>query len=146
MKKKTKTALSKSPSLAGNWSNPPGFAAGDIKDLSSFTTKLITKSDPISALLWDKFHSVTQQTLTKIRPTKTATSGLEILVLHTLNKIVAGPLIYDETLFAGIKLRPVTQNVLSNSPQKRIRTLNRLLLEDAYPLELANWGYPPGLI
>lgn len=51
-----------------------------------------------------------------------------------LNRIVAGPLIYDQARFAGIVLRPETARLAAENPAGyRASHLNKLLLEDAFP-------------
>ena len=59
--------------------------------------------------------------------------------MNDLNKIIAGSSLYSTQRFANIKLRSGTQDLLKNeepSDYER-RSLNRLLIEDAYPDEIA---------
>ncbi len=51
--------------------------------------------------------------------------------------MIAGPPIYQQQRFARVELRPETRQVLDYvSNAESVPRLNRLLLEDAYPLEL----------
>ena len=61
-----------------------------------------------------------------------------ILRLHLLNKLLeAGPL-YEPARFTGINLTPRTQWFIKENPQSHTRIrLNRLLLEEAYPTQIA---------
>jgi len=55
-----------------------------------------------------------------------------------LNKIIAGDALYVSDRMAGVLLRPETQRLLAQHPQKKAMSrLNRLLLEDAYPEEIS---------
>ena len=47
-------------------------------------------------------------------------------------------MIYEQQRFDGIDLRPATQTLMSQSPEgSALERLNRLLIEDAYPLEVS---------
>jgi hypothetical protein len=55
-----------------------------------------------------------------------------------LNEVLSGPSIYDRERFRGIVLRPETKQLLERNPSGyQLARLNKLLLEDAYPSELA---------
>jgi hypothetical protein len=111
------------------------FSVDDFIDLSSFVDKLRTHQDPISNYLWQQFSPETQAVLAST----TATPKEQTLALvKALNKILKGHLIYDSQRFAGVALSPETLALISQSPigADRIR-LNRLLLDAAYPLEIA---------
>jgi hypothetical protein len=65
---------------------------------------------------------------------KTVISAL----VKDLNQIVAGPSIYDKSRFSGIVLRRETAELAAQNPHApQLARLNKLLLEDAYPEELA---------
>jgi hypothetical protein len=61
-----------------------------------------------------------------------------------LNRIIRGPSIYEPGRFADVPLRPITRFLLGR-PASGIRQirLNRLLIEDAYPRELARFKPAP---
>ncbi len=63
------------------------------------------------------------------------TTPLSTLLAQDLNQLIDGPLVYDAQRFAGVALRPETSQLVSQYPQGN-PVLNRLLLEDAYPLGL----------
>ena len=55
-----------------------------------------------------------------------------------LTKIIAGSLIYDKSRFHGVQLRAETKRLLHHHPHGRqLVELNRMLLVDAFPAELA---------
>jgi hypothetical protein len=61
-------------------------------------------------------------------------------VIKYLNRVISGPLIFDEERIAQIKLRPQTRTLLNKHPKKNeLKLLNRLLIEDAYPYAFHTW-------
>jgi lipopolysaccharide transport system permease protein len=72
--------------------------------------------------------------------------ALERMFARDLNELTRTNSIYTAQRFAAVSLRPETQTLLAQAPQKDLHRLNRLLLEDAYPQELARsssgipWG------
>ena len=81
---------------------------------------------------------------------KTSVSGLEAYLIQPaptyfppaslvqdLNGIVNNFTVFEDARFRGMSLRGETQRLLRKNPQGfRLQLLNRLLLEDGYPLEL----------
>jgi hypothetical protein len=58
-------------------------------------------------------------------------------MVKSLNSIIQGPLIYDDLCFRCVDLRPGLRKMLEEDMQgEDLALLNRLLLEDAYPLEI----------
>jgi hypothetical protein len=65
---------------------------------------------------------------------KTAYSAMT----RELNDAIQGPSIYDQARFAGVTLRPETARLLSRNPSGfETARLNKMLLEDAWPNEIA---------
>ena len=59
-------------------------------------------------------------------------------LVKDLNQVISGPSIYDKARFREIVLRPETEQLLKQNPTgQQLARLNKLLLEDAYPAELA---------
>jgi hypothetical protein len=55
-----------------------------------------------------------------------------------INQVISGPSIYDIARFSQVVLRPETEQLLQqNVYGPQLARLNKLLLEDAYPAELA---------
>ena len=55
-----------------------------------------------------------------------------------LNQVISGLSIYDQARFSNVVLRPETEQLLKQNPSgQQLARLNKLLLEDAYPGELA---------
>src|ERR1019366_1667264 len=78
-----------------------------------------------------------QTALAAYRVSKTHQEELEAVMVDNLNRLIAGPSLYDPALFQDVVLRPETDELRKSSPKgAELARLNRMLLEDAYPREL----------
>jgi hypothetical protein len=93
-----------------------------ITDPATLASKLTNGSDAISVFLRGRMQgSVKADTL-----------------VTDLNQVISGPSIYDQARFGNVVLRPETEQLLKQNPSgQQLARLNKLLLEDAYPGELA---------
>gem|GEM_PF-761398 len=119
------------------------FVPGDILNLPSLASKLYTPTNNISTYVRGTFSTSTLTTLTNYmaNPGPNA-AALTSALVSELNQLVNGtpsPVkVYDPTRFAGVTLRPVTSNnVALPIPPAGQDVNNRMVLEDAYPAELA---------
>ncbi len=115
------------------------FEASNLKDLPSFVARLQDDSNsstrPISSFVWGQFEPAAQQVLSD---PNTLLAQRQSTLLRILNKIVQGKSIHDPTRFAAVVLRPETQSLLKKNPTGNdLIRLNRFLLEDVYPQEIA---------
>jgi peroxiredoxin len=114
------------------------FSANEIKDLSGFINHLKGQADPTSAFLWKGLSKSEQLLLRSYQPSAPGSSQAQEVVVQALQKIIGGPCIYKVKRFKGVSLRPETAELLKQSPTgSELAHLNRLLLEDAYPVELS---------
>ena len=116
------------------------FDRGDIKNQKAFADRLVERSDSVSRWLWAQFDESTQ-TVLQGRHTETANSDIvESRVIDRLNGLMSLSVFYEKDRFGSVQLRQETQELLGvKDIQKGDETirLNRLLLEDAYPIELS---------
>ena len=99
--------------------NATSLTKDGIADAAAFTGKLTNGQDAVSVFLRGRLQD--PATLVK-----------------ELNQIISGPSIYDKARFRGVILRPETEGLLRQNPSgQQLARLNKLLLEDAYPAELA---------
>src|SRR5262249_2367815 len=97
------------------------LSSSGIIDQPGFTAKLANASDPVSRFLREQ-----------------AKTDAPAELIKSLNLVLAGPSIYEKARFADVKLRPDTRQLLQQNPTGyQLARLNKLLLEDAYPAELA---------
>ena len=113
------------------------FSTNDIVDLDTFANELAAQADSLSFFLVDQIA----QTNPDLIYSYGALPNSEFLaaLVDALNVILQGASIYDPAVFVGVTLSPATQALLGQSPQgSALVRLNRMLLQDAYPNELAN--------
>ena len=112
------------------------FTGRDFTNLPVFVAKLrpSDKQDPLSKWLFQNLSQPAQDLITG----KGDEQHLRTILTGDLNRLLeAGP-IYDTSRFAQVKISDYLQQFIAQNPQgdTRIR-LNRLLLEAAYPDEIA---------
>lgn len=116
----------------------PLFSVDDLTDLASLADSLKGRSRPLDAWVADRLSSETKVALAGYRGADSDPARLQTSLRKDLNRLVLGPSMHDEQRFAGMTLRSETEQLLSKNPRgNKLATLNRLLLEDAYPSELA---------
>jgi hypothetical protein len=115
------------------------LAGSDISDLGAFAKKLVEKADPVSAFLNDQLDDAVKSSLPELSPGATNAKAATSALVKAINKVIAGPSIYEEKRFAGVPLRPETAELLLKETPTgaRLAHLNRLLLEDAYPSDIS---------
>jgi GPH family glycoside/pentoside/hexuronide:cation symporter len=126
-------------------SGSPLFADGDtnhiasLSDVAALAAKLKTPTDAVSTFLQDKLSPETKQALAGFQDTPASRSALEALLMQDLNKVIAGPAVYDEKLFAAVELRQSTKDALAQKDPSAydLMSLNRQVLEDAYPIGIS---------
>ena len=123
------------------------IAPGDLPKIESLAMRLSEGKDPVSVFVAQNIPESTLQSL------KQGGQGAQQALAQALDKLIHGPVIYDEPRFAGVTLQPTTRELLglhqkelamANQTADEARTaaatalhLNRALLEDAYPGEVA---------
>lgn len=135
---------------AQSWVNlhPPMLGAlslFELKDASSLAAKLKTPPEAVSTYVQSRLRAITRTELESWQPPAIPSERLKVLLVEDLNAIMEGDPIWDETTFQGVILRPETQALVDLNPlglpdslsdEEEMR-MNRLLLEDAYPIELS---------
>ncbi len=109
------------------------FQDGDFTDLAGFARKLNDReASPFANFIKQKLSPATVQKL------GTPDKALAHTLAEDLNGLLESGLLYESNRFAGINLTPRTQKFLAQNPQSHTRIrLNRLLLEEAFPKEIA---------
>jgi hypothetical protein len=116
------------------------FSVGDFVNLPSLASQLKQATDPVSACLKGQFSGSTLDLLTNWNHQASASyqTRLGTALVQELNGIINDPSLYDEQRFKGVVLRPETQELIAQKPKGDAVILrNRLLLEDAYALEIS---------
>ena len=112
----------------------------DLKDPGSLAVKLQDTRAVISQHIALQLSAETQQLLDEYDGMRRPSSALQKVLLTDLNKILQAGTLYDADSFAKIKLGEQTAELLAQNPQsgEALVRLNRLLLSDAYPHEVAS--------
>jgi hypothetical protein len=119
------------------------FSVDDFVDLPSLASKLWQPKRAVDTWLADHLSPATKTALEAYHSPSSDQAPLRIVLLQDLNTTVCGSSIYSAQCFDGVNLRSETQDLLSNIPQgDGLLRLNRLLLEDAYSLELSSNQLP----
>ena len=119
----------------------PVLVGGEIKDPPAFATRLKEGADPVSKFLAGKLTAETQKQLTEY-------SGGEMPVVlksnlvHNLNLFISTEPLYEQERFAGVTLSAHALQLAGENPKDAaMLQLNRLLLEEIYPKEIAPKGF-----
>jgi len=109
-----------------------------IADQSAFAAKLTNGADAVSVFLRGKLDALVKADLAAYSPSNANAKALISALAKNIDQIVSGPSIYDIARFSQVVLRPETEQLLQqNVYGQQLARLNKLLLEDAYPAELA---------
>jgi hypothetical protein len=112
------------------------FEESDLLDLPTLISELQLPKRPVDTWLSGQLSSDTKAAFASYTGQSSAPAKP---LVDDLNRIIAGPLIYNANVFTGVVLSSDTHRLLPLKPggQDGAR-LNRLLLGDAYPSELAS--------
>lgn len=114
------------------------LSSGDLSNPSSLAKKVADKADPISGFLAEQLDDSGKSAVAGLISTDANAKAAIGAFAKSLSKVVTGPLIYDAKRFAEVHLSARTQELLKSNPTGgELTHLNRLLLEDAYPSEIA---------
>ncbi len=137
---------SEPPSLPSSWLKEgtskwievrTAFAGSDSR-VSALAAKLTAKADPVSAFLAANLSDSTLQTLARYKEGGASATAARVALMQDLNSLILKTNIYAPERFSGVTLQDKTKQLLApDAPPRSLPRLNRLLLADAYPQELA---------
>ena len=116
------------------------FHTKDLKDPGSLAVKLQDTRAAVSKPIAAQLSTGTQQLLDEYDGISRPSPTLQKALLDDLNRLLQVPSLYDAQHLANIELSEQTQDLLARNPQSGgdLIRLNRLLLADLYPYELAS--------
>jgi hypothetical protein len=118
--------------------NATSLSAGQITDQTAFVGKLTSGPDAVSAFLRGQLEDSVREGMAAYSASNADAKGVISTLVKGLNQIISGPSIYDRARLGNVVLRPETEELLKQNPRgQQLVRLNKLLLEDAYPAELA---------
>ena len=117
------------------------LSLGDIRDFIGLATKLKNagvNDGSVSGYLKGRLAAGTITLLNGYVENTTPSDALEDAIIADLKSVLEGASIYDSIFSVGVTLRQATNDLMAQSPTgDDLVRLNRLLLEDAYPVEIA---------
>jgi hypothetical protein len=116
------------------------FGRSDIIDLAALAAKLAAVDDSSSAYLSAQSNPSLKAQLVAYSPSQSSADAgaLGTALAKFLNQIIAGPALSETAAFKTIRFRQETTQLLQQNPQGAdLVRLNRMILEDAFPQELA---------
>jgi hypothetical protein len=117
---------------------PLTFSGSEIVDAAALAKKLLNRSDPVATMLAGLIEDRDQPAFAAFTQTGATTKELTTGLMRCLNRAVNGPAIFDETRWPESSLRPEIIVLRRTNPTGvELARLHRLLLEDAFPHELA---------
>ncbi|MGK0456252.1 MAG: hypothetical protein ACJAUA_000546 [Zhongshania aliphaticivorans] len=120
---------------------PSLFSVADFIDLSSFVHKLKNETDTVSIFLKNQLEQSTKDLLSAYDSSTAPSKDLQGALVQELNRVSqGGSSIYDETRFEEVVLcKEATSLTRIKQQGESLIRLNRYLLEDAYPQEIAKY-------
>lgn len=133
------------------------FEEDDILDLGNLLKRLRDPAPaPAFAFLWNKFTNHEKEKLSKFReppgeaemkysPLEITRDEVKRIIIARLNEVMGGTNFHTPALFEDVTIRWRTEDLLQLNPTgPNLKYLNRLMLEDLCPEELARrQNYPP---
>jgi O-antigen/teichoic acid export membrane protein len=108
----------------------------DIKDAPGLVHRLQARSDPVSSFLGEQLPL---QARPQLSAPVSNPAQLKMILAESLNSVLSGGSIYRPERFAQIQLPERVVKLLADNPQGRdVIRLNRMLLQAAFPAELAS--------
>lgn len=122
----------------GTSPSPWRFSGGDFVSLPSLTAKLKAKADPTTIDLWSRFSVLTQELLLNYQEGKSDPQVLQAALVEELNRIICAGRFSDVKSFPGRALSSEAKLLHSQNPTgDALVHLNRLLIAEAYPLDIS---------
>ena len=105
-----------------------------FRNSPALVAKLSAQAEPVSQFVWGHFSAEDRQVLASAAA---ASNQPPVVLIQRLNHLLQCETLYDPQRFAAVKLSAETRLLALENPQgEKLIRLNRLLLDDAYPLEI----------
>ena len=113
------------------------LSSGDLVNLPSLAGKLNQPQHAISIYLKAQLTASTVVALVNYQDSEVNSAPFQMALVQDINKVICSQGFFDLQRFSEVSLRPETRKLSELNPQgETLQRLNRLLLEDAYPLEI----------
>jgi hypothetical protein len=113
------------------------FVRDDLQSTSEMLKKLRAQDRPLAKYVFDNTSPQFQQKLKATGDSDEFDESLKDSLITELNRVIAGPLLYDKARFKNESVKVATIEAAEKNPTGEARTkLNRQLLEEAYSSSL----------
>ncbi|HOE12331.1 MAG TPA: hypothetical protein PLQ35_04470 [bacterium] len=110
----------------------------DLTNPGRFVKKLREATDPVSKYLRKCFSDELIRYLNDYDGAELLPTPFEELLVDELNQVIRSGRLYDKERFTGVPLSPETEQLLNTNPDgEELVRLNRILLQEAYPGDIA---------
>ncbi|MDT4969607.1 MAG: phospho-N-acetylmuramoyl-pentapeptide-transferase [Acidobacteriota bacterium] len=117
---------------------PQLLRVSELRDPASFAIKLKEGRDPLSDYLATQLTPETQKMLAGYDASPLLSETDQRKLVDELNGLLRGPNLYDKQRFAQVKLTDEAERFVALNPEgDNLIRLNRMLLEEAFPSEIA---------
>jgi hypothetical protein len=115
------------------------LSASQITDQTGLVRQLLSSSDGVSIFLRQHLDETVRASLALWAPADPGAKATIAALVKTLNQLIKGPSIYEKAGSGkGVVLRHETRKLIREHPQGlHLARLNKLLIEDAYPADIA---------
>jgi hypothetical protein len=114
------------------------LSSAGITGPAALASRLTASPDALSRYLRTRLTDSLKADLAAFSPSAANAKDVISALVKELNQIISGPSLFEKTRFAGVAPGPETALLLKQSPSgQELARLNKLLLEDAWPAELA---------
>jgi hypothetical protein len=134
---------------------PPALATSDIRDLRSLATRLKEHTNAISQFVWESLSDTTRGLVAGYSGKAGDDQTVKDALVRELNVVLKGDCIAEHVRLSEVALsRAADRQLRKHTEQAQqgddLIRLNRMLLEDAYPAEIADhrpleWTLPISL-
>lgn len=118
--------------------DPVLFRVDDLTDPTGLAVKLLNAQDPLSQYLQGRLPDETRQQLVNYADSGSLSESLQMSLVDGLNQVLKDSDLFDEQRFAQVSLTKKASCLIELKLQgEGLIRLNRLLLGEAYPHEIA---------
>jgi len=122
--------------------NATSLPVAGITDPAAFAAKLTNGTDTVSIFLRGRLDGQVKMDLAIYSASNANAIAVLSALAKNLSQVISGPSIYDKERFSQVVLGPETEMLLKQEVRgPQLARLNKLLLEDAYPAELAKSAF-----
>lgn len=116
----------------------PLLKMNEIRDPGGFALKLQKPKDSLSKYIREQLSEKTKELVDAYEKSAIPSEELQKALMEDLNRLIKGPCLYEKKRFADVIITEEVRRKIEENPKgEDLLRLNRTLLEEAYPQEIA---------